>query len=80
MFRYRDRPFRYFDFARGTLVGVGDFRTLGRLVLLLLGKVAVGAEGIGDAIVTKGVEAGEDGGTAESVQADWTSEGGSLRY
>lgn len=79
MFRHGDGPLSDLDLARRTLVAVGDFWALGRrLRLPIFDKIAVGVEGIGDAIVTKGVEAREDGGAAESMQADRASEGSSL--
>ena len=70
MFRHGDGTLGNLNLARGTLVVVRDFGTLGRL-----GLVLVGFEGFGDAFVAEGMEAGEDGGTSKGVQTNRTSEG-----
>ena len=74
MFRHGDGTLGNLNLARGTLVGVREFGTLGRLGPLL----TVGVEGFADAVVAECVEAGEDGGTLKGVQTNRTSEGCSL--
>ena len=76
MFRHGDGTLGNLNLARGTLVGVREFGTLGRLGLLL----TVGVEGFADAIVAECVEAREDGGTSKGVQTNRTSEGCSLLH
>ena len=81
MFRRFYSPLADLDLAHGTLVAVRNGWTIPLLVASLLGgigEVALRVERIGNAGVAEGVNAREDAGLFEGVEADWTLQACSL--